>query len=573
MKTVKTSFSWLMALGLAGFMILFPPSLRLQQTAWTQVDLPPNPDPPLLKNPQADSFLAELSQTYRKFGLEAARNLAQQRRMDVGTDGVEILAEGRPALAADGQAMNSQLADTAALALQLNIEHLGGRVLSSNRGWVEAVIPYSALDSLFLSPSLRYVRSPLRPVPQAVISEGVQRVGAEIWQNQPSFHGSDPVKVCILDGGFKGYKSLLGNELPPQDKVTVRSFRSDGDIEAGSEHGAACAEIVHDLAPDAQLYLVNFANNLDQARAVNWLVNQNIQVISYSMGWFNAGAGDGTGPICDDVEAAAAAGIMWAGSAGNYAIDHWEGTFSDPDGDGWNNFSGTDELLEFDVPANSPLGVFLNWDDWGIWSGFDYSGSNQDYDLYLYKWNSALNTWEFVARSIGSQNGWQWPVEELYYYQDPVSTKWAVAIYKAGATRNCKLELFLDRSSSVPCEYNVPEGSISVPADSISNVTAGATDWSDDSYHYYSSRGPTHDGRLKPIFAAPSGVSTRTYGTRNFYGTSASAPHVAGVFALLLSKTPYSAQDIFYLLKSRAVDLGPAGPDTQFGYGRLNMTR
>jgi hypothetical protein len=573
MTTTKSFLPIFLILGLAGLLLLFPPSIRVQQTTGTVIDLPPLVNPPLFKPPNVDSFLANLGLTYRTRGLEAARALAQQRRMDIGADRVEILAEAGNILTSGGAWATAQLAELAAQALQLDIHRLGGQVLATNCGWVEAAVPYSALDSLFLSPNLRYIRSPLRPVPQEVTSEGVQRVGAALWQSQPSFHATDPVKVAILDVGFQDYKSLLGNELPPQDQVTVRSFRDDNDIEAGVKHGAACAEIVHDLAPEAQLYLVNFADSDGHARAVDWLINQKVQVISYSIGWFNAGAGDGSGPICDDVEAAAAAGIIWAGSAGNYAIDHWEGTFSDTDGDGWNNFSGADELLEFDVPAASDLGAFLNWDDWGTWNGRDYSGSNQDYDLYLYIWNSALNTWNLVDQSIAAQTGWQWPVEELYYYHDPVRTKWGVAIRKSHATRNCKLELFLDRAGSLPIEYNVPEGSLAVPADSPSHVTAGATDWSDDSYHYYSSRGPTHDGRLKPIFAAPSGVSTKTYGNRNFYGTSASAPHVAGAFALLLSRTPYTPQEVLDLLIPRALDLGPAGPDYQFGYGRLKLTR
>jgi subtilisin family serine protease len=573
MTRAKFFLSVLLISGLTGFLLVFPPSLRLQQTRWQAVDLPPLADPPLFKSPQVDSFLAGLARTYRTGGLEAARSVARQKRLDIGIDRVKILAEAGSALSSGGAGANAQRTDLATQALQLDIRLLGGQVLAVRRGWIKAAVPYGALESLFLSPNLRYIRSPLRPVPQEVISEGVQRVGATLWQSQPSFHATDPVKVAILDAGFEGYRSLLGTELPPEDKVTVRSFCDDNDLEAGVVHGAACAEIVHDLAPEAQLYLVNFADSIDHSLAVDWLINQQVQVISYSIGWFNAGAGDGSGPICQDVEDAAAAGIIWAGSAGNYAIDHWEGTFSDTDGDGWHNFSGADELLEFDVPANTDLGAFLNWDDWGTWNGRNYSGSSQDYDLYLYNWNSALNKWDFVAQSIGAQTGWQWPVEELYYFRSAVRTQWAVAIRKSNATRNCKLELFLDRAGNVPIEYNVPQGSLAVPADSPSHVTAGASDCLDDSYHYYSSQGPTQDGRLKPIFAAPSGVSTRSYGTRAFFGTSASAPHVAGAFALLLSRTPYTAKEILDLLIPRALDLGPTGPDNQFGYGRLKLTR
>lgn len=454
--------------------------------------------------------------------------------------------------------------------LRADVERMDGRVEAEGRGFIQAVLPYDSLEPFFSSPAFATLAPPLQPKLET-LSEGVARTGADAWRDLPSFHGSDPVKICVLDGGFEGYRDLLGEELPPKDRVTTKSFRFDGDLEAGESHGTACAEIVHDMAPDAHLYLVNYSTNVEQTAAVNWLINQKVLVISNSVGWFNAGAGDGTGPICDDVERASAGGILWAGSAGNYALDHWQGVFSDTDGDGWHNFTATDELLEFEAPAYDVLGAYLNWDDWGVWSGLNYSGSAQDYDLYLYRWNGAL--YVPVASSTDPQTGWQWPTEAVDGYYDTVRTNWAVAIRRASATRNVTLELFLYRSSSKPCEYNVPEGSISIPTDSPSHISAGAVDWSDDAYHSYSSRGPTQDGRIRPLFAAPSGVSTRTYGNRNFYGTSASAPHLAGALGLLLGKTPFSREDVLEMLIARAVDLGPAGRDNQFGYGRVDLKR
>ncbi len=107
-----------------------------------------------------------------------------------------------------------------------------------------------------------------------------------------------------------------------------------------------------------------------------------------------------------------------------------------------------------------------------------------------------------------------------------------------------------------PIEYNVLAGSISVPADSPYAVTVGATDCITDALHSYSSRGPTHDGRVKPDFTAPSGVTTQTYGDRNFYGTSAAAPHMAGAFGLIIGKAPFSVSQIKAILEGRALDLG-----------------
>ena len=65
------------------------------------------------------------------------------------------------------------------------------------------------------------------------------------------------MKVAIIDAGFQGYPGLLGSELPAT--VTAKNFvdgESDAQVNGATVHGTACAEIVHDIAPNATLYLV-----------------------------------------------------------------------------------------------------------------------------------------------------------------------------------------------------------------------------------------------------------------------------------------------------------------------------
>jgi len=101
----------------------------------------------------------------------------------------------------------------------------------------------------------------------------------------------------------------------------------------------------------------------------------------------------------------------------------------------------------------------------------------------------------------------------------------------------------------------------------------GATYWQDDVLEDFSSQGPTRDGRIKPDLAAPDGVSVRSeWYASGFYGTSASAPHVAGGAALVLQASPaFSPMQIQSWLEDRAVDLGTAGKDNAYGAGRLNL--
>jgi subtilisin family serine protease len=62
--------------------------------------------------------------------------------------------------------------------------------------------------------------------------------------------------------------------------------------------------------------------------------------------------------------------------------------------------------------------------------------------------------------------------------------------------------------------------------------------------------------------------STHTYGIAE--GTSFAAPHVSGAIALLLA-AGYEPAEALERLRRTAVDLGPAGPDPDHGYGRIDV--
>jgi len=98
-----------------------------------------------------------------------------------------------------------------------------------------------------------------------------------------------------------------------------------------------------------------------------------------------------------------------------------------------------------------------------------------------------------------------------------------------------------------------------------------------------SSRGPAHDGRLKPdISANGNGQNSTDYNNtyRVFSGTSAAAPGIAGCMAQLTQaykETHSGEQPAAALLKAAllntANDLGNTGPDFRFGWGHVNAWR
>jgi serine protease len=107
----------------------------------------------------------------------------------------------------------------------------------------------------------------------------------------------------------------------------------------------------------------------------------------------------------------------------------------------------------------------------------------------------------------------------------------------------------------------------SYPAADSGVIAVAATD-SADAVAYYSTRGDYVD-----VAAPGSGiVSTYPGGSyRTMNGTSMATPHVAAVAALLKSyHAGLSPDAVEQALETSATDLGPAGKDADFGYGRID---
>lgn len=119
-------------------------------------------------------------------------------------------------------------------------------------------------------------------------------------------------------------------------------------------------------------------------------------------------------------------------------------------------------------------------------------------------------------------------------------------------------------------EGNNSWGYIIAPADGFNIISVGAINDVGNAASF-SSHGPTADGRIKPEVVAY-GVSNfgATAGTLNGYkfnsGTSAAAPIVSGIAALLLSQYPYlkNTQIRSILLETSS---NAANPNNQIGYG------
>ena len=438
---------------------------------------------------------------------------------------------------------------------------LGGRVLAQSKSLMRVAVPPSSLLAVSELPGVRFVRRPYRPHTQATFSEGGRHIKA--YDNYYAGVRGQGVKVAVIDGGFKGAHP---DDLPG-DMPGFRYYDHTGEgIYAGeSVHGTACAEIIYDVAPEAELYLYKVGDLVDLENAKDRCIRDSIDIINHSMGWFGTGIGDGRGEACDIVNDAADNGILWVNSAGNDAKSHYYGFWFDSDDDGWHNFEGIKERLIFEAEEGEEIRVFLTWNDW--------PNSRENYDLYLFFINSSGDL-ERVDISTDRQNGYgDAPVERIEYKVER-SGKYVIAVRSEDA-RPRRLKIWsLNHDFE---EFSVAENSIGSPSDARGAMSVGAVHY--DYYDLgriadYSSRGPTTDGRFKPELVAPSGVSTVSYGeSEDFYGytgTSAAAPHVAGAAALIKSANPsYSRTQLWDELIAVTVDIGDPGRDNDSGYGKL----
>jgi len=119
-------------------------------------------------------------------------------------------------------------------------------------------------------------------------------------------------------------------------------------------------------------------------------------------------------------------------------------------------------------------------------------------------------------------------------------------------------------------QYRTEEGSIVAPATAESVLAVGASDYASGAPEPFGSRGPTADGRRGVDVVAPDGfrAASRPDG---FVGSSAAAPYVAGVAALVLDANPALDRDaVERVLEGSAIDVGEPGPDPAAGHGRVD---
>jgi subtilisin family serine protease len=447
-------------------------------------------------------------------------------------------------------------------AARASVLGVGGRVERTAEGLVQALVDPHDLNALEQRPSIDRVRAPFTRIEHAVNGEEVSATLASAWHAK-GFTGKG-VKVAIIDGGFRGLaERQAAGDLPAN---VVTQDLCGGQLATAEDHGTAVAEIVHEMAPDAQLYLICVGTEVDLAAAESYAKSQGVSVINQSMGWEGPYRDDGGGPVGAIVADARANGILWVNSAGNEAQTHWSGTYV-ASGNLLRWSTNGDVGNTFIWPDGTAICGFLKWDEW--------PAGVSDFDLGLFL--SGANVLLASSDEEQGEGGGEPPFEAVCVEQTTgvdLMVFWAIRGYSVRS--NPQLDLV---SWSPALEYQVAAGSIATPASSPAAFAVGALCWQSRALEPYSSQGPTIDGRVKPDIVGHDSVSGETYGSfegcpSGFAGTSASSPEVAGAAALVKQAYPkFGPDQIKDLLMRSARDLGTPGVDSVYGAGELQLPK
>jgi hypothetical protein len=465
--------------------------------------------------------------------------------------------------------VDAWLDDTSAEAIAA-LEARGLKIERSNlsANVVEGWLDYQHILDVAALPALRLLTLPSYPDVDTgtVNSQGDAIHRANLVRSTLGINGAGQ-KVCAMsDGVTSRASSQASGNLPAS--IDVRKV-GDGD------EGTAMLEIIHDLTPGAALGFYGPDTAVDMANGIRILRNAGCTVIIDDLS-FNGE------PYYQDGQINAAitdvmvnSNVSYAGSAGNVAQMHWQGTyvagtFSGGRGTA-NRWLGTDELFGLVLQNNGYFGAYLQWNDpWG--------GSGNDYDLYLYNGSGQL-----LAGSQDTQAGAGNPIEYFFYQNTTGGTQtvYLAAFRWQGATNN-KLQVYTRGGGVTAREYNVVQGSVTPNHHTLGMFTSAAIDAADpgnDTIESFSSQGPvehffpSYEVRNKPDITGIDGVSVTGAGgfSSPFFGTSAAAPHIAAIAALVRSAHPGATRDeVYWWMAGGAIDLGAPGQDTTFGFGRAD---
>ena len=474
---------------------------------------------------------------------------------------------------------------------------------------VSGLLPVSALSSLEGVESLSSVRESLVQLNVgSVTTQADASIRSDEARAQFGVDGSG-LSIGILSDSFNALggqaADVASGDLPAN--VTILSDVPSGFDGPMGDEGRAIAQIIHDIAPGADLLFHTAVLGIaDFAQGIIDLANAGADIIIDDVVFF-AETFFQDGIIAQAVDIVTAQGVLFFSSAGNSGTDSYQSIF---------NNSGIFEpgtlggiAHDFDAGADVDTRQLISLPDEGVIQlTFQYdessrsatnglAGPDSDYDIFLFE----AGTNNIVAQS--STSNANEPVEIYEFTNETGSTQqYEIVITRFDGSRDALLQyidlsgdatiLEFDTNSPTVFGHSNAAGAIAVGAAAFFNTPefgAGGAFLNGFSsvggipilLDTQGNRLATPEDRGGPLFTAADGGNTTFFGTDvgfdsdsfpNFFGTSASAPAAAAAAALLLEAVPTATREqIIQAFNDTAIDIGTPGFDLASGAGLIQV--
>jgi len=371
------------------------------------------------------------------------------------------------------------------------------------------------------------------------------------------------------------------------------------------------------VAPDADLTIVRLGagSESDVIDAIQYCVNQSVDIISMSLGFEYWQFWDGTDPVDQAVEWAYNQGVPCVVAAANRADDQQH----------WYNKSRIGDHIRFNVtqPRLGPWDDYIDftilWRDSLLLNGINltlHSPASGSVDLGLPSTPQNVTSWQTVnlgtytviwkewvssrdtvrvdieiqgaiTQASGDVGVWSFEITHMNAFHDALGQNILCVAYDG---RDYDVEML---------DHVTKSYTLTTPATADHAITVASYNTDVNPPHtvgnlsYFSSHGPRIDGERKVTIAAPGmfiysamsinadyGSGTGYIGWVGYAGTSQATPHVSGVIALMMEANTTlkgQPQDVHDILVANAYNdtfvnlFGPC-PNDAWGYGKLNAT-
>jgi hypothetical protein len=580
-------------------------------------------------------------------GLRSAPDAVQAARLGVSRQGPgSLLRQGNRVLA---YVRFDRGAVSGARALRAR----GAKVVHVSRRYQRVTVAAkpTQLRGIGRAPRVAAVTEALAPVasapctPGSVVSEGVEQMKAGLEPEEARalypLDGSG-VTVGVLSDSFdlateaadgsgpvatKAAEDVASEDLPGAcgEEVPVNVLDEEdeevAEEEPPADEGRAMAQIVHDVAPGADIAFASAFNGEDVFAAnIGALAGAGADVIVDDVFYYEEPFFQ-DGPVAVAATEAVEGGATYLSAAGNNNLFDAEGneiaswetpTYRDaescpPEVSALPGFKGfhcldfapakaqVDRTFGIKVAAGATLTVDLQWDE-------PWNGVETDLDAFL------LNAAGDLIAGSAEENELSQRPYELIQWENPSSSERTVQLVVnrfSGANPRLKFAILANGSGVEATEYPRSSGpdvvgpTIFGHSGTDSAISVGAIHFSGSAEpEAYSSRGPVRHGHgpvtgteaaapLGPneILSKPDLIATDCGATTffagftgsawRFCGTSAAAPHAAGVAALMLeaeaeAETPPTPAEIRTALQAGAAPVGVEPEPCAVGAGLVD---